>query len=98
LFYLPLFVVNFHSLGVPTLKFQLVNSFFFQQLKKETPDLCSRFNWKRFGCWHAKTDVDKIIKKGQGSEWFAIFHALSRILVGYVFVGARCGWGWTKSI
>lgn len=60
--------------------------------------MCSRFNWKRFGFWHAKTDVDKIIKKGQGSEWFAIFHALSRILVGYVFVGARCGWGWTKSI
>jgi hypothetical protein len=39
----------------------------------------------------------KIVKKkrGQGSEWFAIFHGLSRILFGYVFVGASCGWGWT---
>ena len=41
----------------------------------------------------------KSFKKKRARKWMVCdFSWLSRILVGYVFVGARCGWGWAKSI
>ncbi len=59
-----LFVVNFHSLGVPILKFQLVNSFFFSsnQIKK-LPNCAAGVIGSVLAVGNAKTDVDKIIKK-----------------------------------